>query len=81
MRRNDDDNAGKYVHLAKKYAELRYTRMEMQGKAKTTVEEEFPFAPAISQRSRTLAASRSRSKKKRDNCLAQRSLHQYQDEE
>ena len=56
--------------------------MEMMGKVKTVVEEEeFPFAPAISQRSRTLAASRSRSKKKRDHCLAQRSMHNYMDDD
>jgi hypothetical protein len=35
MRRPDDDNAGKYVYLAKKYADLRFTRMEMLGKTKT----------------------------------------------
>ena len=80
MRKAEDETSQKYAYLARKYEELRYTRMEMMGKVKTAAEEEeFPFAPAISQRSRTLAASRSRSKKKRDHCLAQRSMQNYID--
>lgn len=34
MRKNDEENP-KYFHLPKKYAELRYTRMELDGKVKT----------------------------------------------
>jgi hypothetical protein len=68
-------------HLSQKYAELRYTRMEMSGKVKTiTQEEDFPFAPAISQRSRTIAASRSKSKGRNAKCLAHKSYQQQLEE-
>lgn len=81
MRKSEDEQSPKYIHLVKKYSELRYTRMETLGKNRTVVEEEeYPFTPAISQRSRTLAGSRSRSKPRTDRCLAQRSLNNYLDE-
>jgi hypothetical protein len=77
IRRSDDPNAAKYVHLSKQFAELRYTRFELLGKTKTAPEEEeFPFTPTISQKSRVLASSRSRSRPK-SKCLAQRSLNNY----
>lgn len=77
MKKSDDDGSQKYQYMWKKYSELRYTRMETLGKMKTSNdEEEFPFTPMISKRSRTLAASRSRSKNCKDKCLVQKSYHQ-----
>lgn len=82
MRKPEEERNEKYEHLWAKYGELRYTRMEQIGKVKTTVEcdDDFPFSPIISQRSRTLAASRSKSKGKFDKCLAQRSYNQMMEE-
>jgi hypothetical protein len=77
MRKGEEEGSCKFGHLAKKYVDLRFTRMEMQGKVKTVQDdEEYPFTPAISQRSRTLAASRSKSKGRADRCLAQKSCNQ-----
>lgn len=35
MRKSDDESTGKFAYLAKKYVDLRFTRMELQGKVKT----------------------------------------------
>jgi hypothetical protein len=78
MRRSEEEQ--KYSHMWKKYSELRYTRMETLGKLKTSNEEEFPFTPTISKRSRTLAASRSKSRNCKEKCLAQKSYHQMLEE-
>lgn len=82
IRRSDDENVAKYAHLARKYAELRYTRMELSGKTRTLAEEdEFPFTPVISQKSRTLAGSRSKSRSRKDRCLVQQSFNNYSEEQ
>lgn len=50
--------------------------MELHGKSKCLPEEEeFPFTPCISQRSRTLAASRSKSRNRNTKCFAQQSYN------
>lgn len=54
--------------------------MEKLGKVKTCYDEteNYPFSPMISQRSRTMATSRSKSRKK-GRCLAQKSYNEIDD--